>query len=283
MKIIFYFLKKKLVHLGIDWEDFSLIFFDNGLIKNYKTFSNQFISETKYLLNFLDKEKIKCTFFCNARTAEIYPSLVKLIAKSGHQIASHGYKHVSREKLNDKEFLIDCLKSKEILEDITLKAIKGYRSPYLSLNPKNYTSSLKILSKAGYSFDSSITYDALRKVEGIEDIYENITIENIKIKPLFSFSIFGKNINLAGGSIWRIIPSIFIIFLIRFKINPKSFSLYFHPYEFGKPLSPKRALGENVSKLRLLLSFLRWNFGRKKIEKSIRCLNKLNNVKFNIY
>ena len=52
-------MKKKSIHLGIDWEDFSLIAYDKGLIENYKIFSEEFITETNYLLDFLKKESIK--------------------------------------------------------------------------------------------------------------------------------------------------------------------------------------------------------------------------------
>ena len=70
-------MNKKIIHLGIDWEDFALVFFDRGMIKDYRFFSNDFYVENEYLLSYLNKESIKATFFCNARTAEIYPDLFK--------------------------------------------------------------------------------------------------------------------------------------------------------------------------------------------------------------
>lgn len=39
----------------------------------------------------LDDLGIKGTYFCNGRMAEAYPEAVKQIAKSGHDIAGHGY------------------------------------------------------------------------------------------------------------------------------------------------------------------------------------------------
>ena len=276
-------MKKKSIHLGIDWEDFTLIFYDKGIIADYKIFSHEFINETNYLLNFLKKESINCTFFCNGRTAEVYPDLVNKIDRHGHQIASHGYNHTHRDKLNDIEFFNDCIKSKNILEKILGKEISGYRSPYLSFNKKNYISSLNILSKAGYLFDSSITYSLLRNVIK----FNKSEIEKIKatfsIKPLFSINIFRKGINLAGGSIWRLVPSNLIFLLIKYTKNYSSLNFYFHPYEFGRALNPRRALGDKASKLKLFLCFLRWNLGRKKIENLISRLNKLNDVKFSIY
>jgi peptidoglycan/xylan/chitin deacetylase (PgdA/CDA1 family) len=39
----------------------------------------------------LDELGIKGTYFCNGRMAELYPDALKQIAKSGHDIAGHGY------------------------------------------------------------------------------------------------------------------------------------------------------------------------------------------------
>ncbi len=276
-------MKNKVIHLGIDWEDFSLIFYDKGLIEDFKIFSNEFINETYYLLNFLNKESIKCTFFCNARTAEIYPELIREINKNGHQIGSHGYLHVRRDELNDKDFLQDCIKSKTILENIINKDIEGYRSPYLSFTQENYIKSLKLLYQAGYKFDSSVTFSFFKKIK-YQHPKEILKIQEfISIKKLFSIDILGNGINLAGGSIWRVVPSKIIKFLVKFSKSKNSLSLYFHPYEFGSRLNPQRALGKEASKLKLFLCFLRWNLGRKKIEKLISRLNNLNSVKFNIY
>ena len=79
------------------------------------------------LLDFLKKQSIKSIFFCNGRTAEIYPDLVIKIDQYGHQIAAHGYNHTHRDKLTDIEFLNDCIKAKNILEKIICKEISGYR------------------------------------------------------------------------------------------------------------------------------------------------------------
>ena len=276
-------LKKKTIHLGIDWEDFSLIAYDKGLIENYKIFSEEFITETNYLLDFLKKESIKCTFFCNGRTAEIYPYLVNKIDQNGHQIAAHAYNHTHRDKLTDIEFLTDCIKAKTILEKIICKEVLGYRSPYLSFNSKNLIPSLKILSKAGYLFDSSITYASLKNVVKSNKFEIGKIQTDISIKPLFSINIFGKGFNLAGGSIWRLVPSNLIFLLIKYTKQKQALNFYLHPYEFGKTLNPRRAIGIKASKLKLFLCFLRWNLGRKKIENLIFRLNKLNEVKFSIY
>ena len=71
--------------------------------------------------------------------------------------------------------------------------------------------------------------------------------------------------------------------LIKSTKQKNALNFYLHPNVFGKRLNPRRALGNNASKLKLFLCFLRWNLGRKKIENLIFRLNKLNDVKFSIY
>ena len=275
---------KKIIHLGIDWEDFALVFFDRGKIRDYRFFSNDFYEENKYLLNFLKKESIKATFFCNARTAEIYPDLVKTIVSNGHQIAAHGYLHKPRQLFtSDESFFQDSLKAKNILEEITGLEITGYRAPYLSLNQSNYITSLEIISNAGYTFDSSITYSTYSKIKKNNPIMLRNIEKKIAIKKLFSISFLNINLNLAGGSIWRLLPSKFIEISLRSYFKKTNLSLYFHPYEFGKFINPERALDFHASKFKKTFCWIRWNLGRKKIENLISFLNKNNEINYKSY
>ncbi len=47
------------------------------------------------ILELLDKCEIKATFFVPGANAEKYPSLIREIAKMGHEIGHHGYFHES--------------------------------------------------------------------------------------------------------------------------------------------------------------------------------------------
>ena len=274
----------KIIHLGIDWEDFALVFFDRGKIKDYRIFSNDFYKENEYLLSYLNKESIKATFFCNARTAEIYPDLLKKIVKNGHQIASHGYTHKPRNLFKSHQsFFKDSLKAKKILEKITNQEITGYRSPYLSFNKFNYLSSLDILASSGYKFDSSITFSNYNKIKKSNPLWLKDIEKKIEIKQLFSLSFLNINLNLAGGSIWRLLPSKFIDICLMYFYKKRNLSLYFHPYEFGEFIKPERALDINPSNYKKLLCWIRWNLGRKKIENLISIFNRNEKVKYDIY
>ena len=46
---------------------------------------------TEKILDLLDRENVKATFFCTAVFASAKPDLIKRMVKSGHEIASHGY------------------------------------------------------------------------------------------------------------------------------------------------------------------------------------------------
>lgn len=275
---------RKILHLGIDWEDFALIFFDRGKIKDYRYFSNDFYEENKYLLNFLKEESIQATFFCNARTAEIYPDLLRKIVSSGHQIAAHGYLHKPRRLFtSDESFFQDSLKAKNILEEITSKEIKGYRSPYLSFDESNYLSSLEIIANAGYTFDSSITYSTYSQIKKNNPTKLRKIEKKINIKKLFSISFLNINLNLAGGSIWRLLPSKFIEISLKSYFKKTNLSLYFHPYEFGKCIRPERALDFNAPQFKKTLCWLRWNLGRKKIINLLSLLNKNEDINYKCY
>ena len=258
---------------------FAPIFYDHKKIKDYKLFKQDFYNENCYLIDFLKKESIKA-IFCNGRTAETYPDLVKEIVKNGHEVEAHGYLHKPRHSFNDKMFREDSLKVKSILEELTNREIKGYRSPYLSFNESNYLSSIEILHSAGYKYDSSITYSTYKKIK--KNNYKKMQYleKKIKVNTLFSISLFNLNMNLAGGSIWRLLPSRLIEKVLRFDKTQKKASLYFHPYEFGRYINPERALDLDSPRIKKIICWLRWNLGRNKIENLLMKLNSLDKVKF---
>ena len=252
--------------VGIDWEDIALISFNQGKIDNYEDHKDYFVFETNYLLDFLSSINLKCTFFAQAKTAQIHPNLLKLIAKEGHSIGSHGLKHIARKRLNDREFLDDCINSKKIIEDIVQKKIEGYRSPLLSIARESYFESLVILKKAGFKYDSSIPLHTLKKLMFTKKIYD-INHFPIKIVPLTSFDNYLFSFNIAGGSTWRVLPYQLTSFILKSKFTSNNTSFYLHPYEFGAKINPYRAISLNASKLKIYLKSMRWNLNKKAIEK----------------
>ena len=252
--------------VGIDWEDIALISFEQGKIDCYEDHKDYFIKENSYLLDFLASINLKCTFFAQAKTAQNHPNLLKLIAKEGHSIGSHGLKHVARKCLTEKQFLNDCIDSKKIIEDIVQQEIEGYRSPLLSISRASYYESLFTLKKAGFKYDSSIPLHALKKLMFTLKI-KNINQFPIKVVPLTSFDNRFFSFNLAGGSTWRVLPFYLTSLILKSKFTSNNTSFYLHPYEFGAKIDPYRAISSNASKLKIYLKSMRWNLNKKAIEK----------------
>ena len=81
------------------------------------------------ILNFLDANRLKVTFFIPGWTAERYPEVVAEIHRRGHEIGHHGYLHEGLEGRSRDEEQAILVKGSKILTDITGVAPLGYRAP----------------------------------------------------------------------------------------------------------------------------------------------------------
>ena len=77
------------------------------------------------LLSLLDRHHTRATFFILGWIAERVPDLVVRIRSRGHEIASHGYGHELLCHLDEEEFEVDLLKSKQILEELAAVEVIG--------------------------------------------------------------------------------------------------------------------------------------------------------------
>jgi peptidoglycan/xylan/chitin deacetylase (PgdA/CDA1 family) len=170
------------------------------------------------VLQLLDKHNIKATFYTTAFFAETNSEIVKKVSEK-HEIASHGYYHSAFQPT-------DVAKSKEVLEQITGSAVKGFRMARLMPIDKS------LLVNAGYTYDSSLNPTF------IPGRYNNMD------KPRRPFNADGlSNLPASVATFFRI-P----LFWISFKNFPFNFyktlalrtlkedrylNLYFHPWEFA--------------------------------------------------
>jgi peptidoglycan-N-acetylglucosamine deacetylase len=84
---------------------------------------------TPKLLDLLDKHNAKASFFLIGLHAQQYPELVKEIAKRGHCVANHSYKHLSLPKLTRAAQLAEINQSTDIIESILHKPCVLFRAP----------------------------------------------------------------------------------------------------------------------------------------------------------
>lgn len=107
------------------------------------------------LLDIYEKYGIKSTFFFTGYIARLYPDIVKMIQRRGHEVASHSYSHKKEDGLDVLPYdqqLWQMRESKKVLEDISGEAVISFRSPALRLSQN----SAQALIEAGYRIDSSV-------------------------------------------------------------------------------------------------------------------------------
>lgn len=107
------------------------------------------------ILNLLEQEAIKATFFVPAKQIENYPYLIKKIHDKGHEIGLHGISHERWNQLSEEQEREILFHGKKMLEEFLQTTISGFRSPAWNLNM--ITPSL--LQEYGFKYDSSLMAD----------------------------------------------------------------------------------------------------------------------------
>ncbi len=103
------------------------------------------------ILEILDKYSAKAVFNTCGIIGEMYPNMIKLLAKEGHEISSHGYRHENFLQLTEQEMHQALEKTEKITEKLTKQKIIGLRAPWLSYNEKLYT----VIKERGYKWASN--------------------------------------------------------------------------------------------------------------------------------
>lgn len=101
-------------------------------------------------LRLFERYGIPTTFFVPGYDARTAPDVVLDIAKAGHEIGAHGYKHEGM-LLPSEEEERRLILTHRILSDLTGKAPVGWRSP----SGQKTDTTLRVLRQLGYRYDSS--------------------------------------------------------------------------------------------------------------------------------
>jgi peptidoglycan-N-acetylglucosamine deacetylase len=103
---------------------------------------------TPKLLDVLRKGSVKATFFVLGKRANKYPTLLKRIAREGHEIGNHGYSHRQFRKLTPRELSWEIRNTDHIIIKSVGKKPHSFRSPYGEV-----TSAIEnVASQVGYNF-----------------------------------------------------------------------------------------------------------------------------------
>lgn len=122
------------------------------------------------VLDVLKKENLKCTFFLSGPWVKKYPEIAKRIAAEGHEIASHGHRHINLSQLSEKE-----IQNEITLAHQNILAVTG-KKPHLIRTP-NGDYDAKVLKAAAAVGYTVIQWDADSldwKNPGVETIVERV-------------------------------------------------------------------------------------------------------------
>jgi polysaccharide deacetylase family protein (PEP-CTERM system associated) len=264
--------------LSIDLEDWYQVSDFNCIIKlsEWSSYESRLRQNAEKILQLLDRQHVRATFFVLTWNAEKEPGLVKEIHAAGHEIGSHGHGHQLIYQQQVSEFEEDVKRSVHLLENLTGEKVRGYRAPSFSITTRSLWA-LEILMRQGLEYDSSI-FPISRSLYGIPlaERFPHVIRQHAG-RQLIEFPIstirLGKwNVPFSGGAYLRALPVTAIAAGLR-RINKlgQPAIVYFHPWELdpGQPklkrprhLRPTMhyiGLNATESKLEYLLS--RFKFG----------------------
>ncbi|HEV3136777.1 MAG TPA: DUF3473 domain-containing protein [Pirellulales bacterium] len=217
--------------ISIDVEDWPQSSWDRDLPITERAADN-----TRRLLELLARNRVQSTMFVLGKLAERFPDLVREIDAAGHEVASHGYAHVEIFKQTRAEFAADVHKSKDLLEQIVGKSVRGYRAPDFSII-RGSLWALEELAEQGFEYDSSI-FPVRRPRYGIPNWPLSPTRVQLPLGrsilefPIASYRAWGKNWPVGGGGYHRLLPGAAGRWFARRVMQLRPFVFYCHPYEF---------------------------------------------------
>ena len=198
------------------------------------------VGTTQIVLDLLAEARLRATFFILGWVAEREPALVSRIAAAGHEIAAHGYGHVLPTQLTSLEFQDDVVRTRKILEDLTGKAVVGYRAPSFSINHEH----LAILAECGYRYDSSVhpftLHDRYARLDNLgTPLRPGVYPTNGLITELaLPVERFGRlQLPISGGGYFRLYPGALFRRLVRRAIaRDGHYIMYLHSWEFDSEM-----------------------------------------------
>lgn len=214
-----------MVLLSFDIEEFDMPYEYNRTI----SFEDQIrisVTGSHTILNLLEKNNLKATFFCTVIFAQNAPEIIARIIKGGHELASHGYAHSSF--LNSH-----LLQSRLALEKLSGLKVTGFRMPRMMP-----VDELEI-QRAGYTYNSSINPTWLpgrynnRHVSRTFFLQHGVVQLPASVSPITRFPLFWLS--------FHNLPLWFYTHLVKRTYQKDGYvNLYFHPWEFTDLTDRKR-------------------------------------------
>ncbi len=188
------------------------------------------------ILDLLDRSGVRATFFILGWVARHEGTVVRRIAESGHEIASHGMSHHMLGRLSLAEFARELTDSRAMLEDLSGTEVLGYRAPTFSITRATGWA-LDVLAECGYRYDSSIfpvrhdRYGVPGAPVGPHWAQGPGGARILEIPPL-TRRILGMTLPVAGGGYLRLFPVRLIGSALKCAaLASRPGMVYLHPWE----------------------------------------------------
>jgi polysaccharide deacetylase family protein (PEP-CTERM system associated) len=207
-------------------------------------FEERIAPATHRLLDLMEAQGARATFFVLGWVAERHPGLVRTIAARGHEVATHGWTHTFAYRLSPGEYRDELERSVRVLEELIGRRVLGHRAPYFSVTRQSLWV-LDLLLDLGIRYDSSV--HPIRNYRyGIEDAprwpHEVSRGGHTLLEfPMSTVRVLGQNLPVSGGAYFRIYPYAWTQAAFR-RINAggRPAVFYLHPWELdpGHPRIP---------------------------------------------
>jgi polysaccharide deacetylase family protein (PEP-CTERM system associated) len=202
------------------------------------------------LLALLDRAGVQGTFFVLGALAERHPEMVRMIARAGHEIGTHGWSHTMVYQLEPDCFEDELRRSIELLSGITGVPVRGHRAPYFSITRRSLWA-FERLAAAGIRYDSSV-FPVVNYRYGIPDAprwpYPVTTAAGtVQEFPITTLRWLGRNIPMAGGAYFRIYPYVATrAAFASINAGGRPAVFYLHPWELD-PEHPRIPLPQRIA------------------------------------
>lgn len=199
------------------------------------------VASTELVLDRFARAGVRATFFTLGWVAERQPHLIRRIVGAGHELASHGFGHERVHDIGEAAFRTDIRRAKQVLEDVSGCAVRGYRAPTFSISQQHTPWAHQVLAEEGYLYSSSvfpITHDLYGSADA-PCLPHRPSANGVVELPMTTLRAFGRNLPVSGGGCFRLLPySLFRSGLRRVNgAMGRSGIFYFHPWELdaGQP------------------------------------------------
>ena len=92
------------------------------------------VDYTDKLLDIMEKNDVRCTFFAVEFWVKKHPDYVKKIIEAGHELGTHSRTHPYMSSLSKEQIVDELTTSKEAIEAITGQKVTLFRPPYGDYN-----------------------------------------------------------------------------------------------------------------------------------------------------